>query len=100
MSEFDNMKPHHPVFEKDGAWYVQDGGEHVVFGPFGSKAEADQRLEQWESECSCGYDGADGLERVGEAGRGSWACPRCLAVIYGVDRPKEEVFSLLWGTEP
>lgn len=90
-----------PVFEKDGAWYVQDGSGRVVFGPFGSKAEADRRLMQWESMCpDCGYDGADGLDRVGEEGRGSSVCPRCLTVVYGEDRPRKEVFRLLWGTEP
>jgi hypothetical protein len=89
-----------PVFEKDGAWFVQDGCGRIVAGPFHSKNDADKWHEQWESTCACGYNGADGLTRVGEEGRGSWVCPRCLAVIYGVDRSKEEVFRLLWGSKP
>ena len=45
---------------------------------------------------SCGCEGDEvGLERIGEEGRGSWVCPRCLEVVYGVDRSKEEIRRLL-----
>ena len=35
------------------------------------------------------------IERVGPLGAGSWCCPRCLSVIYGVDRPPAEIAHLL-----
>ena len=95
MSERDR-----PIFEANGAWHVRDGLGLIVGGPFATKVAALQWLERWESACCCGYDGADGLERVGEQGRGSWICPRCLSVVYGVDRSRAEVFRLLWGEKP
>jgi hypothetical protein len=55
--------------------------------------------DDWCGPCSeCGHHNTeDDIKRVGPPGKGSWVCGHCLAVIYGTDRSRIEVFQLLWA---
>ena len=58
-----------------------------------------ERLERYCDDCNH-LNEDDEIKRVGPSGKGSWACGRCLRVLYGVDRSRAQVFRLLHGDAP
>jgi len=74
----------------------QQGGEEMT------KLTPKDETENDDYCAACGSlnEKEGDIVSVSVDGRVSLACGRCLTVIYGTDRSREEIFRLLWGERP